>query len=110
MAKKKEKTNLAKVVENSRSNKPDKDALSNLEVHTVEPVIKPKNKRKKPKGEIKNEGKELPKKPDGKTNERTIKKGEEKPAAGKEAPVPVPGRKRRNNTKGVLDRILPPWF
>ena len=110
MAKKKEKTNLEKVVKNSRSNKPDKDAVSNLEVHAVEPVIKPKNKRKRPKGEPKNEGKKPPKKPDGKTNERTIKKAEEKPTIGKEAPVSVPDRKRRTNAGGILDRILPPWF
>ena len=109
MAKEK-KTNLEKVVENSRSNRPDKDAVSDLKVYTVEPVIKPENKRKRPKGEIKNDGKKPPKKPDGKTNERAIEKPEKKLDAGKEASLPVRDRKRRNKKRGVLDRILPPWF
>ena len=104
------KTNLEKVVENSRGNKPDKDAVSDLKVYTVEPVIKPKDKRKKPKGEIKDDGKKPPKKPDGKTNKSTIKEGEGKPKNGKKAPVSIPARKRRNPTGGIFDRILPPWF
>lgn len=109
MAKEK-KTNLEKVVENSRSNRPDKDAVSDLKVYTVEPVVKPEDKRKKPKGEIKNDGKKPPRKQDGKTNKRATEEGEKKLDAGKKASVPVPDRKRRKNAGGILDKILPPWF
>ena len=72
----------------------NKNPVSHLQVHTVEPVVKPQNKRKIPKGEITNGTKKAGQKPVGKTNGGTIKEVEKKPEAGKEIPVPVPPRKR----------------
>ena len=97
------KTDLKKVVEKSRIKKIDKKAVKTdqpiegaippLKEYSVEPVVKPQNKRKKPKGAIKHEEKPT-KKTDGKTNAGAIKEVEKKPEAGEKSSVPVPSRKR----------------
>ena len=97
------KTDLEAVVKKAKSDKiadekkAAKDAkslkgpLPPLEEHSVEPVVKPQNKRNKPKGEPKNGTK----KPNGKADAGTIKKVEEKPKAGEEGELALPDRTRK---------------
>ena len=109
----KKKTDLGNVVKKAEADKiagetkAVKDAKSlksdipPLKEYSVEPVVKPKDKGKKPKGAARNAKKKHRKNQGGKTNAGTIKKSEKKTDAGKEAPVPVPGRRKR----GFFD-----WF
>ena len=111
--KKERKTDLEKIAKKAKSGnvtdekKAVKDAKSlksdipPLKEYSVEPVIKPKDKGKKPKGATRNGRKKSTKKPPGKTDTGTIKKAEEKPKAGEKTPVPVPDRRKR----GYFD-----WF
>jgi len=88
----------------SKAAEPVKGAVSKLEVHTVEPVIKPQNKRNKPKGKIKNGTK----KTNRKTNAGTIKEGEKTPDTGEKGQVAIPDR--GSGSKGKRGGLLPPWW
>ena len=68
-----------------------KGAVSPLKEYSVEPVVRAQNKGKKPKGATRNANKKSP----GKTDTRTIKKGEEKPKAREKGEVAIPDRTRR---------------
>lgn len=109
----KKKTDLEKVVKKAESDKvaDGKKMLKNamsaesdlppLEEHSVEPVIKPQNKGNKSKGANRNGGKKSKTKTGGKANAGAIEKSKKKATEGKEAPVPVPDRRKR----GFFD-----WF
>ena len=109
----KKKTDLEKVVKKAEADKaadekkaandakPLKGDIPPLKEYSVEPVIKPKDKGKKPKGATRNGRKKSTKKPPGKTDPGTIKKAEEKPGPGEKTSVPVPDRRKR----GYFD-----WF
>ena len=86
----------------------NKNPVSHLQVHTVEPVTKIKDKGNKPKGETRDGKKKARQKPVGKTNGRAIKKSEKKPDTGEKSPIPVP--RRRRTLDEILEGILPPWF
>ena len=83
----------------AKDTKPLKGAISPLKEHSVEPVARTQNKRKKSKGATRN----AKKKSTGKTDSRTIKKVEEKPKAGEKRDVAIPDRTRRK--RGFFD-----WF
>jgi len=111
--KNKKRIDLKKVVQKSRINKTDKNPVSDLEVHAVEPVIKVDDKGKKPKGAIrdakKTTGPAAPKKDKRKTDTGTVKKIKEEANAGTEREMAIPDR-RRITLGEFLDRILPPWY
>ena len=110
--KKEKKTDLGKIAKKAKNKnvadekKAVKDAeplesdIPPLKEYSVEPVVKPKNKGKKPKGATRNGGKKS-KKTGGKTNAGAVEKTEKKPEAGEETLVPVPDRRKR----GFFD-----WF
>ena len=112
--KNKKRIDLKKVVQKSRINKTDKNPVSDLEVHAVEPVIKVDDKGNKTRGEIrdgkKTTGPAAPKKDTRKTDSRTVKKGEEKSDTGEKRGVAICDRTRRISLGEILDRILPPWY
>ena len=97
------KTDLEAVVKKAKSDRiadekkaakdtePLEGAISPLEEHSVEPVARTQNKRKKSKGATRNANK----KSTGKADTGTIKKVEEKPKAGEKGEVAIPDRTRR---------------
>lgn len=97
---KKERKRIDKIAKNLK-NEPVENPVSTLEVHTVEPVVKPQDKRKKPKGEITDGTKKTGTKPGRKTDPGTIKESKEKPEAGEKSSVAVPNRRR-----GFFDWML----
>ena len=106
MAKEK-KTDLEAVVKKAKS-EPVKNPVPPLEVRVTKPIIKPKNKRKKPKEKTDN-GK---KKARGKTVKKpgTNDKGNKGRKPGKGDKTPVQRTPVKRERVGILDRILPPWF
>jgi len=113
MMEKKKKTDLKKVVKESRSKKADQDSVSDFEVRTVKPIVESKNKTKKPKEKIEDD-----KKPTGEKKQKEQKAGIRKepektnnknhpgqePGSGGKAEVSRAPAKRRKRS------LLPPWW
>ena len=87
----------------AKDTEPLKGAIPPLKEYSVEPVIKPKNKRNEPKGAARNVKQKSQKGRAGKTDTGTIKKVEGKPKAGEKGEVAIPDRARRK--RGFFD-----WF
>ena len=109
MMKKPKKTDLKKVVKKAERESV-KNHLSAFKEHTTKPIIKPKNKRKKPKEKIddgkKKERRKAGVKPKQGTKDKTLG-GKSKQGGGKTVIQKPPVKGERVS---ILDRILPPWF
>ena len=114
--KKPKKTDLKKVVKKAERESA-KNHLSDFKEHTTKPIIKPKNKRKKPKEKTEDAKKTTGKKGQGKTSERKQGGANDKgdkgqgPRGGKASvPEPIVKRGKGSGLDSILEKILPPWF
>ena len=90
------KTDLKKVVKKAKV-EDHKNPISDFKVHTTKPIIEPKNKRKKPKGETRDGTKKAGKKGQGKTGVKPKPKGIKNKADQRDEP-------RRDKTE--LPRVI----
>ena len=116
IAKQLKDTGIADEKKAVKNNPTSKGGISTLKIHTVEPVVKPPDKRNKIKGEVKNgtkksKGKNTagPRRSNRKTDKGTITKSEEEADKGKKGGVAVQDRGGREDKrrKGVIGI---PWW
>jgi len=97
VVKKAKNDRIADEKKEAKDDKPLKGAIPPLKEHSVEPVARPQDKGKKPKGATRNAKEKSP----GKTDTGAIKKGEDTPKAGEKGEVSIPDRTGRK--RGFFD-------